>query len=405
MTTTKAFIALSCLFLVPVGRPNAQSLSCDRDDYRCLQREYESVCREPRFATRESCADWVQRLESHPFAMAPDWRLIAAAAYGALADFSGSPERATQFRREETTIYRDLIAQNPRNVQALIGLSAVVDDSQERIDLLRRAIVVDPNNRFALKALVSDLAASGSEGEAAPLLERAYTSAKGRAKWKYAFDALLLYRRIGNSDAAERLRGRVLEDIGLTGSENEVATRDFTDLVVASTTLSSVCDESVIYILGAATCLEAIESALQTIENSAALEQRTALADILMSAMLSAGRSGTVQTFEPSWRSRFQRNVESVLASGVESGTIYDAYASFVASPEARLMALEKAAALAPADGQIVYRLGLAYLELHMEEEGIEFLRRARPLLPEWRHEVLDEHIRRAEAQLESEKP
>jgi hypothetical protein len=159
--------------------------------------------------------------------------------------------------------------------------------------------------------------------------------------------------------------------------------------------MSHACLDSIISVVGTDPCFEAIDALTAAAGNAKDITRRKELAEQACAAMTDAGRSRDLQLAFPDWQLRFRSRVEELLKLDVQSAAVYSAYANFVTG-EQHVGALKDAAALAPDDGPLRYRLGLAYMEQQMWSDGIKELEAARKLLPEWRFQVLDEHIEKA---------
>jgi tetratricopeptide (TPR) repeat protein len=99
----------------------------------------------------------------------------------------------------------------------------------------------------------------------------------------------------------------------------------------------------------------------------------------------------------------FITTYETFRAVGIRSAKVEEAYSYLLADPAEALSALVNALDLEPENGRLVYRLALAYLEQEQWQKAIDYLERARPMLPQSiAVELLEFQLHRAEEGLAS---
>jgi tetratricopeptide (TPR) repeat protein len=381
------------------------SPDCSADDSACLTRGYEAACRIPERATPESCDIWLKNLEAHEFAEQPAWRIAAAVAYHSLAEKSSSPELAEEYRERSARLYQDVISTYPTGPaasEAYIGLSALTDDLDEYVELMRRAVAANPNSAFALEFLSHSLEQRGSESdmrEAASFLEAAYADRSDPKKWYLGLRTVRLYEAVGELDRAQNFQKRMYSDSGFAEMEIEFGSLD--DIERVESTLSRACNDSLVALFGMDTCLKGIESVVQGVTAEQDSERQQLLADAASSGMQRAAVAPGVAAEE---HASFKATYELFISLGIHSAKVYEAWSNYLADPDQAISALEKAVKLAPDDGALVYRLGLFYLEQERWETAIDTFEKARPNLPAgFSRELLEMQLQRAEAGLESE--
>jgi tetratricopeptide (TPR) repeat protein len=394
------------LFLVPpVSR--AQNLECRGDDYVCLTRSYEQGCREPPRTTRETCAAWLQRVESHPFADRQAWRLIAATGYRTLSEMSESPNEASKFKAQSLALLQGVLSENPAPPfasEAYLGLAALTQNPSDNLHMVRLAVKADAGNAPAAEVLAHLVANGGSKAdllEAAEFMRAAYSAQQSPRKWYLAGKTITLYEAAGALDKAHQFRNSVYIDSGMDRLLGRLDSVD--DGNKAKDLLSVTCNVYLVGVFGENSCLRAIKSVADVVKREQDSGRRRELAEAVTSGMISVVNFPDFGDME---KSTLQVTYEMFISLGIDSAVVYRAYSQLLNDPVASLAALEKAATLAPHNGQIIYELGLAYLERGRWKEAINKLEEATPILPQWVSEdILAMQLQRAQAGLASARP
>lgn len=376
--------------------PAGELSQCPSGGLACLELGYQAACLVDE-ATAESCGAAIETLRQRPDADGAVARLVTAHAWRAMADLSEDPDARQRYRSAAIAAYEQLVAEDPSNAQALLALSVEAEDAAERQRLLRQIVAVAPSDVVALQSLAAELQQTGRIAdwrEAGVLLEQAYAIQTGMNKWHLAGQAGWAYRNAGEADRATALEARARRDIGLEGLQAELM--DITGLGPrrAWEILTTLCYDAVTGLFGADACLSGIRAALDRSSAADATTEVRGLAEAAAAGMVTAARGGAALTAEdPDWHPSFLSQLEGLAARGIESAVIYGAYANLTLDPGSRLTALERAAALAPKDGDVAFRLAAQCLAIGRWQAAIEEFRRARHLisagiLPEtWREE------------------
>lgn len=403
MNTKVAFVIAIPLALW-IGIAEAQGISCSSDDMPCIDRLFESACR-VEGSSRASCSDWIREVERSPIGDTPNGRLTTATAYIALSEMGQSAEESTELREQASQIYRELAAEDPPNVQALIGLSALAGTREERVDLLERAVAVDPTYVFGLQSLATVISSSDEPEDVirgAQYLEQAYVSANGNRKWSIAADAVLKYERAGSPNQASEFAARVRADFGLDEKVGRFTAVWALAPEVLERTLLQLCGDSAVFLFGGAPCFDGIRATVSFVENAPTTSLSIAAAEAAAEAISrAAGLGWRVQAEYPEWEDALLMWMERLTNSDEVTASIFVTQARLLAAEkEKRLAAMQNAARLAPADGEIAFGLALALFDLARWPEALQELYRARDLLPEGRRVVVNEFLQRAAEEL-----
>lgn len=391
------------IVVLPTAGTYSQPLECGAEDYTCLARSYELACREPSTAAT-TCEAWLERLEAHAFADQPAWQLAAAAAYYSLSEWSEATNATQELRERSTMLLENVLLEQESGrfaSEAYLGLAAWTDDLDENIALLRQALLADPSNAPAAETLARLLATRGSEPallEAAEAMESAYLAQRDPKRWHLASSAVALYESAGETSRAQRLKERVFAESGMNQLLDRLEELD--DAARAKGLLGQACNVDLVALFGADRCLRGIESVASAVGLEQDLESQQRLAEAATIGMTSVINA---PGFDSDEEARFRAVYETFISLGVRSAEVYEAYSHLLDDPILARLALEEASDLAPQNGQLLFRLGLAYLNEGMWQKAIASLEKAEPLLPEWvPQEVITMQLERARAGLES---
>ncbi len=316
MLRTGLFCALlACITCAPL---RAQE-ECSRSDDACWDRAFNVACAE-RGATEQTCSGWLERtLRPRVEPANTKARLLEAASNFRLAEITRGTPAENAYRARATTIYQALADQEPPVVDALFGLSTLARTDEERVQLLRRVIDVDPTNVSGLTALAHSLEYRSNDArlEAGQLYERAYAARTGIIKWHLARDAFWAYTDAQRSDLAARLKARVRNDLNPGALLAQLADRSALTSERAASVLEVLCYDAVIGVLGAKQCLRGIDRVAGAVSGS---RDAVPLAESVAAAMLESGASGeSLTAARPDWRETFRRWLRATRASGVTS--------------------------------------------------------------------------------------
>ncbi len=85
-------------------------------------------------------------------------------------------------RKKAEVLLRQAVAQNPRDAQAWLWLSGVVNDSRERLQCLQRVLAIDPCNKIAIRGVIR-LAEEHIHSQAASPARNVATLPKSEEEW------------------------------------------------------------------------------------------------------------------------------------------------------------------------------------------------------------------------------
>jgi hypothetical protein len=228
--------------------------------------------------------------------------------------------------------------------------------------------------------------------ERAVVLEQGYSVATTEIRKLYfARNAVTAYEIAGAADMAEALRARVRTDLRLDARLGDLADPRATSPDRVGAALEEACNSDMLEIFGATSCLENIEAVLE------AAEEDAVFLDSASRGIMAAARGGRwLEVADPQWRQRFESALDALIDTGVAPVSAYTTRAFITRSPEQRVQTMRAAAARFPLDGEVAFGLGLAELDAGNRSEAIQALSQARELLPESRHEFIDQMLNRA---------
>ncbi len=380
--------AMTCLSSVL----RAQELGCALADSWCLQRLQTEMCR-VEGATIDSCSTWLQALERSPTATHSNVRLSMAAANVGLARLTADETERAQYRDRAGEIYRSVVRDDPANPRGWLGLSSLAEVREEREYLLRQAVGTDPTDDGLLQLLADVIV---DPIERADVWEQAYSVAPTEIRMLYfAGLAVPAYERAGAADRAAALRDRVRTDLRLDARFSDLSDPGATSPDRVGAALEEACKSEILAIFGANTCLENIQAVLAAAEEDTAF-LLSASRGILVAARGQGGR--WLELEDPQWRQRFESTLEALMDTGMAPQSVYTTLAFITQSTEKRVRTMRAAAGRFPLDCEIAFGLGLAELDAGNRSEAIQALSQARDLLPESRHEFIEQMLNRAYA-------
>ncbi len=221
-----------------------------------------------------------------------------------------------EFRQRSAKLIRDILDEDPMNVDALLGLAGLAETSDERVRRLRQVVAADPTNEGHLEFLSRALSSDESNLlEAAELLEQAYAvqlpRGKGPYTWRFARDAMWEYEWAGFPDRAAELRKRVRQDFGADALLHEAASAETADPERLKSALEGLCLEMSLAVLGPESCLAGIQQVVDAADRAQQPSVAARLAATASDAMFVAASSGTrLSTADPDWRRRFEMTLE-----------------------------------------------------------------------------------------------
>jgi hypothetical protein len=396
-------VLLSCCAVMAPGS-NAQDAMglCGLNDSECFEAQILRQCRDRSNATVQSCTAWIQSIQPRVRAGDRVARDYIASAHSQIALFlPADAEEKLRHRNSARAIYAELVEQDARDVDALLGMSSVAKDLNERIDLLRRIVSIAPGSP-TVPFLADALANRGGANdalEAAEVLDANYRLLPKGSGWAIAARAVALYERAGVPDRSRFLRDRMREELGAASLVSELQRIPETTSVRAGQILQKLCDTSAVAVLGASVCLEGLSEMSRILTRLPGRVDAPGFAEIL------AGRIrviGTVAGWDPLTRdANWQRTISSIFlameAANIESPVILVTRARLSEwDPVQRLRLVDRAAQLAaPDDGPTLQLLADEYILLRRPTDALALLRMRRqlPTTTESQREYIDRNI------------
>jgi tetratricopeptide (TPR) repeat protein len=401
----RIFLLTSTLLLLPANYARAQLASCAAGDRPCYSRQYESFCASGPQATVQNCRSWIDALGKNATGDR-EARRAQANGYGAIAQhLSSDPKERTDSRTLALSKFRELANLDPKDADALIGMSAWTDSKAEKLEIYRRVMQLTPDNVLRLSFLVSALLESGRTEdilEAALATEKVYpTQAKsGTTKWRLATEAIDLYNAAGETNRARSLQQRARSDFDGATRREELSRLIGSDPERAYSSLELLCNQSATRLAGAGFCIDGMEDFVSSLEKTTSREQAQLLADRSADVMSQLGHRAeeALIAADPRWRQRFQVMLERMTAQGLGSYGVWRTRASLELNPTKRLIVLEDALREEPSNPGLQWAAANEYGNLGRWDEAIDFYRRAKgSIQSEDVKKVLDHNIEASE--------
>jgi tetratricopeptide (TPR) repeat protein len=353
---------------------------CEAQDRACFEQNHVSACM-ARTATVESCTRWVEVLK--PLASRNDRLALSmlGMADAARAERSTIPAEQKSARAEAVSAYKQLLALDPSDAQAMLSLAVATDDHAERISLLRKGTTLAPKEIYALQLLAAELQRAGGKQnltEAAESYEKAYAVQTNMNKWHLAAMAIALYEQADAPAQATTLRERARQAIDADGLLVDLDPSRLVSAEQASATLAKLCYPAVIA-LDASGCLRGVDLVFESAK--ATPSGAGALADVTAAAMVNAAEADlALSENRKNWRESFTGMLDVFLAQKKASVPVLNAYASLTPAADKRLDMYEQAARLAPSDIAVAGRLGVEYLSRGRWDDALRQFERGQSL-------------------------
>lgn len=382
---TRTFVLSAALLLgagagaqaVPVSEEIKQ---CGAQDRACFEQNHLSACM-ARAATVESCTRWAEMLK--PLASAADRSALymLGMAHTARAERSTVPAEQKSARAEAVKAYQSLLASNPLDAEAILGLALATDDHAERIALLRRGTALAPMEIYSLQLLAAELQRAGGKEnlmEAAESYEKAYDVQTNMNKWHLGAMAVSLYEQAESPAQALTLRERARQAIDADGQLVELQSSLGGPPELVSSTLGKLCNPAVI-VLDASGCLRGVDVVFQSAQANS--PNADALAEAMAAAMLDAAEAGlSLAEVRGDWRKSFTGMLDALVTQKKASVAVLAAYGLLTPDADKRLALYERAARVAPSNIAVASRLGLEYLGRGRWNDAVRQFDRAQSL-------------------------
>jgi len=353
---------------------------CEAQDRTCFEQNHVSACM-ARSATAESCARWVAVLK--PLANGNNRLALSmlGMADAALAERSAVPAEQKSARAEAVSAYKQLLASDPSDAQAMLGLAVATDDHAERISLLRKGTTLAPKEIYALQLLAAELQRAGGKqnlAEAAESFEKAYAVQTNMNRWYLAAMGVALYEQAEVPARAATLRERARQALDADSLLVELGPSRAVSPEQASITLRKLCYSAVVAI-DASGCLRGVDLVFESAKGAS--PSAGALADVTAAAMVDAAEADlALSESRKDWRESFTGMLDVFLAQQKTSIPVLNTYALLTPDADKRLDLYEQAARLAPANIGVVGRLGLEYLGRGRWDDALQQFDKAQSL-------------------------
>lgn len=379
-------LAVSACLFVSSSPALAQFPDCDAADRECLELALAEECR-ANSATPDSCLSWLDRVEAHPSAGQPEWRLIAAGGYRELAGLVRDEQEGEQYRERSASIFREVLTYwpaGPAAQQAYFGLAILsYEDLDQRIALARSALQALPDHPTTLRLLAQSLVERGENSdlaEAAELYGKEHEIRRHDDWWMPAMNALQLFEATGQGSRAAEFKRQVAADSGMDEFIDEVTRSSFgDDTARAALVLDTACQRHIMAIFGHETCEQGIRALIPISRVANSIEHRVATAELVIDAMLQLRFADAYQyNSEVDLDAWYLSLLDEWIENGVNSAKISFRWAQRRADPKEAISALEYSVGLEPENGEYLYRLARAYFAGGQLQDALEFLKLAR---------------------------
>ncbi len=392
-------ICCALLFLGSVYPASAQSDECPVGDHACLDQHFGTACVNIRDgATEDTCSAWLVELQRRPDIGEPDAQLLMGTTYRSLSRHTDDPNLSRTFRELATATVQQLVDQTPTNVRALHRLATTASNNEDRAEILRRVVAIDPTDLTAverLAAVLINISGTDSARERIDIQEHAYDQANlsdNRVRLRLAQSLLLSYRMLidrlvaapGSSQSdpvqvadVEARRSafidQVREDLRIDTMRGEVHLRPASDSDRTAAHLSLLCRNDAVSVLGGRDCIESLDAVVEAATMSGGTEQGFHLADAAALTMRSLiGNDRQLSADFPDWRSRFAASLLQLIANGIETPNVYASYAVIELEPEVLLPVLRRGLTSFPDDRDVAVAMAYVYVWNGMRDDAVE---------------------------------
>lgn len=386
---------------------------CLFGDAECYRLQYERACDSRAEGALLRCAAWIRSTEARATQGDRAAQRLSAAAHVEIA-MSLSTDAAERARNRSAalSIYRSLVAGDSTDVDAIVGIASLTEESRERLNLLRRAVNLRPDS-LAVLSLTRELRQSGrSEDllEAAEALRRAYSLAPpGPGKWNLAGSVSRLYEDAGSRELGDAFVERLRQDLGAEGLLRELMQVSPTNPARTTQILDALCYPAVVELAGADFCMRALGGAAQNLPQASSRAGTQLIADRAADLMGDLSQESELALIEadPAWRDRFSGWLDAFNGEGFESVKTYWARALIELNSSRKIQILEQSLLIAPANVALLTSLGAEYMRQQQWDRAIEKYREARNLTTTQsiaERSMIDHNIRTAEELRDAER-
>ncbi len=345
--------------------------------------------------TLESCLAFVQRLETaRRGSYSSGVTLLLGETLGTLARNPTLPPVVKErYLERARAAFKEVVRREPLLAAGFLGLADVAETGEARVEWLRGAVQAEsqPAHMEALAGALAGIGGAPAELEAAHVLETAYTfEGTDTEKWRYAVAALR-----GHAEAAERYPSatseravanvllRLEEDVDYAILQRALR-RPELHLTHLGDAFATLCEKSIVAIVGFEECTVGLELAVTVAERSAASGVRRALAEAVLIGMRTV--AGEALPASMLTQRRFQGWLDRLAMTGLEPSEVevdvLEARADYTSNLLDRSAVLLSAIELAPNRGDIRLKLGATYVSIRAWPEALDQLRVAKFFTP-----------------------
>ena len=408
MNRNAIYIYLSLFIGLQIS--HAQSVDCDLNNGECRDTALSQQCVRHE-ATVESCRVLIDRLEQNANSQSAELRLTLGLAYTVASSKIDIPDEREESLALAESIFQALLEENPGNVEAVVGLTAIARRRQDADELefyLRRRLELQPSD-YAARLLADELLGRGQAGiaEAFSLYRDMYESSSDLlTRLRHAESLYQLYLRHNEDGLAQQLRMSVLEnEIDIETILSELSNADSLRSAELESHLTLLCGAAV-KLLGTANCIEGVDRAVRAVSNSAINPGAETIDAVIagIQKVLRLGETGILDMASGSNRPAILTEwVNNILSTGYRSAALSVTQARLAEDLELRRSHLEEAVSLDPGNGGLKVYLGQTYAELERWQEALSVLREAKQQLPEDMSSGADHWIHIVETHQESQ--
>jgi hypothetical protein len=387
---------------------------CARGDLACWQQLHTSQCANAA-STLETCLVFLQRLETAR--KGPYSTGIALLLGETLADVArkdASPQAKERFFQRARAEYREVVRNEPFNASGYVGLADIAATGGERVEWLRGAVRAE--YQPAHMELLANALSQGDgqapelkeerELEAASVIEGAYTyESTSTERWRYSVMALRRYTEAVerypsaiSQRAVDNVVLRVKDDIDYPLLQRMLLMPE-AYLPYLADAFTTMCEKSIAVIVSLDECMDGLELAVATAEDSVSAGTRRLLAEATLTGMRTIAGESLPRSAQA--RGRFIDWIDRLLATDLEpvdvAANLLEARADYTPNLLERADTLQSALEISPNRGDLRLKLGATYVNLRFWPEALEQLRVAKFYLPIEEHEPVDKLIETAD--------
>lgn len=359
---------------------------CGFGDAACYERQRENACAIREVATPERCTALIAAIEAYASRDDRAARHAVAHAHIALGTHLGQdPDGQSSSIAAATAIHRQLLLTDPSDTEAMLGIATFTDDPAERVDLLRRVVVLQPHP-ITVEALARELARTGRPEdllEAAQTHEWAYSVNEGRTRWRHAAGAIRHFAEAGLHDRARAFRERARRDLAEEGLLDELSQILRVDAERIAGILRLLCAHEVHRSVGVDFCIDGLDAVLAGVREVEDRALAGSIADVavdVLGGITLTQWEGPLTEADPDWHARVARWLDGVASQGLASVNGQWLRAMLESDPDNRVAMLQQTLRSAPENPRLFETLASEYMQQQRWDDALDMYRRAREL-------------------------